>query len=105
MREASMAEISIDRKGLSAFCKAHGIRQLAIFGSVIHHDLTQESDVDVLVEFQPGSTPGLFGIIRLEQELSPFLDGRRVDLRTAEDLSPYFREEVIKEAEVQYAEG
>lgn len=98
-----MAGLAIDRKRLAFFFKTHGIRQLAIFGSVIHHDLTQASDVDVLVESQPGSTPGLFGIIRLEQELSPFLDGRRVDLRTAEDLSPYFRDEVLKEAELQYA--
>ncbi len=100
-----MAGLTIDRKRLAAFCKTHGIRRLAIFGSIIHHDLTPESDVDVLVEFQPESTPGLFGIVRLERELSSFFDGRRVDLRTPEDLSPHFREDVLEEAEVQYAEG
>lgn len=69
-------------------------------------ELEPDSDVDVLVEFEPGRTPGLLGIARLERELSPLFDGRKVDLRTAEvDLSRYFRENVIEEAAVQYARG
>ena len=68
-------------------------------------ELEPDSDVDVLVEFEPGRTPGLLGIARLERQLSPLFDGRKVDLRTAEDLSRYFRENVIEEAAVQYARG
>jgi hypothetical protein len=67
--------------------------------------LGPDSDIDILVEFQPTRIPGLFGIARLERELSTIFGGRKVDLRTPEDLSPYFRKEIVEEAEVQYAEG
>ena len=87
------------------FCRAHGIRRLAVFGSALRGELRPESDVDLLVEFEPDRLPGLLGIARLEQELSPFFDDRRVELRTAEDLSRYFRQDVVEEAEVHYEEG
>jgi hypothetical protein len=64
-----------------------------------------ESDVDVLVEFHPGRTPGLFGLSRMEREFSAFFGGRKIDFRTPKDLSRYFREEVQKNSEVLYAEG
>ena len=86
------------------FCRRHHIRRLAIFGSALRDDFRPDSDVDILVEFEPGHIPGLFGMARLERELSALL-GRKVDLRTPEDLSRYFRDEVLKEAEVQYAQG
>jgi hypothetical protein len=78
---------------------------LSLFGSALRGDFSEESDIDVLVEFEPGHAPGLLGMARLERELSRILGGRKVDLRTPEDLSRYFRDEVLREAEVQYAQG
>ena len=100
-----MAQIAVDKKRIAAFCRKHQIRRLALFGSVLHQDFRPDSDVDVLVEFEPDSVPGLFGIVRMERELSVIFGGRRVDLRTPEDLSRYFRQTVLEEAEVQYAQG
>ncbi len=100
-----MPNISVDRERLAAFCRQHHIRSLAFFGSVLREDFDPESDVDVLVEFESTHVPGLFGIARMERELSPIVGNRKVDLRTAEDLSRYFRQDVLKEAEVQYAQG
>ena len=96
---------SIPPQRIAAFCRQHGIRRLALFGSALRGDFRPDSDVDVLVEFEPGRTPSLLGIARLERELSPLFGGRKVDLRTPEDLSRYFRQKVIEEAEVQYAQG
>ncbi len=100
-----MVHISIDREGIAAFCRRHHIRRLALFGSVLREDFTPDSDIDVLADFEPGYLPGLFGIARMERELSTILEGRRIDLRTAEDLSRYFRDEVLKGADVLYAQG
>lgn len=99
-----MAQLAFDQDRIAEFCKSHGIRRLAIFGSALRGDLGPKSDIDLLVEFDPEHTPGLFGVARLERELSELFGGRKVDLRTPEDLSPYFRWEVLEEAEVQYAE-
>lgn len=92
--------IQIPKERITDFCRQHHIRKLAIFGSALRDDFGSDSDVDVLVEFEPGHMPGLafFGI---EQELSAIL-GRKVDLNTAGFLSPEIREVVLKEAEVQY---
>ena len=100
-----MANITVDRSRLAEFCRRHHIRRLALFGSALREDFNEESDIDVLVEFEPGHTPGLLGMARLERELSHILGGRKVDLRTPEDLSRYFRDEVLRKAEVQYAQG
>jgi len=100
-----MANITVDRSRLAEFCRRHHIRRLALFGSALREDFGEESDVDMLVEFEPGHMPGLLGMARLERELSHILGGRKVDLRTPEDLSRYFRDEVLREAEVQYAQG
>ena len=100
-----MANITVDRSRLAEFCRRHHIRRLALFGSALREDFSEESDVDILVEFEPGHTPGLLGMARLERELSHILGGRKVDLRTPEDLSRYFRDEVLREAKVQYAQG
>lgn len=98
------SRIAIPKSKIAAFCKQRHIRRLALFGSALREGFRPDSDVDILVEFEPGHIPGLFGMARLEQELS-YLLGRKVDLRTPEDLSRYFREEVMREAEVQYAQG
>jgi hypothetical protein len=84
------------------FCRRHRIRRLALFGSVLRPDFRPDSDVDVLVELEPGHRVGLIGFARIERELSELV-GRKVDLRTPGDLSPYFRDAVVRDAVVQYA--
>ena len=95
------ARITFDRAKLADFCRRHRIRKLALFGSVLREDFGPDSDVDVLVEFEPGHVPGL-AFVDMETELSNLLE-RKVDLNTAGFLSPYIRDEVMAEAEVQYA--
>lgn len=94
--------LKLDEATLARFCQSHHIRRLSLFGSQLKGTAGPESDIDLLVEFEPGHTPTLFGIAGMEIELTEML-GRKVDLRTAGDLSRYFREEVVKMAEVQYA--
>ena len=95
-------QISISKTALAALCQEHRIKRLAIFGSALREDFGPESDIDVLVEFEPDRIPGLLGIAGMELELSELFTGRKVDLRTPEDLSPYFRQDVLATAEVQY---
>jgi predicted nucleotidyltransferase len=90
---------------IKEFCRKHHIRKLSIFGSYLRGDFGPESDIDFLVEFDPQYIPTLFDVAGMEMELSELLNGRRVDLRTPQDLSRYFRDEVVAQAEVQYAEG
>jgi predicted nucleotidyltransferase len=90
---------------IEAFCRRHHIRKLSIFGSYLHEDFGPESDIDFLVEFDPAHIPGLIEFAGMEIELSELLGGQKVDLRTPQELSRYFREDVLAEAEVQYAEG
>jgi hypothetical protein len=97
--------IIFPKEKIADFCRRHHIRRLAVFGSALRPDFKESSDIDILVEFEPEHIPGLFGIARMERELSSLLEGRKVDLRTPEDLSRYFRQEVLNEAEVQYAQG
>lgn len=94
--------IVIPNEELAAFCQRNHIRTLALFGSVLRDDFGPESDIDVVVEFEEGYTPGLFRIFDMENELSAILGGRKVDLRTPADLSRYFRDEVIRRSEVCY---
>ncbi len=97
--------IVLPKEQIADFCRRRHIRRLAIFGSALRSDFNESSDIDILVEFEPEHSPGLFGMARMERELSALLGGRKVDLRTPEDLSRYFRQEVLNEAEVQYAQG
>jgi uncharacterized protein len=97
--------IDVPRHRLAEFCRRHRIQTLFLFGSVLREDFRPDSDIDVLVEFEDGHAPRLLGIARMERELSEILGGRKVDLRTPEDLSRYFRQEVLAKAEVQYAQG
>lgn len=96
--------ITINREMIAAFCQRNQIQRLSLFGSVLRDDFRADSDVDVLVEYEPDAPIGLFEMARQERELSGLL-GRKVDLRTPEDLSRYFRQEVLAEAEVQFAEA
>ncbi len=94
------ARIDIPKDRVASFCLEHHIRQLALFGSVLRDDFRPDSDVDVLVEFEPGFVPGL-KFFSLEDELSRIL-GRKVDLNTPGFLSKHFRSEALAEAEVYY---
>ncbi|AWJ94809.1 nucleotidyltransferase (plasmid) [Azospirillum baldaniorum] len=91
-----------DDAALASVCRRHRIRRLALFGSMLKGSNRHDSDVDLLVEFEPEAKPGLLTMARIEIELSPLVGGRKVDLRTAQDLSRYFRDEVVRMAEVQY---
>lgn len=104
-REA-MGKLHIDlpREKIAEFCKRNHICRLSLFGSVLRGDFRPDSDIDFLVEFDPDHIPGLIRLAGMEIELTEIL-GRKVDLRTPEDLSRYFRKEVLDSAEVQYAEG
>lgn len=93
--------IQVPRQGLTEFCLRHHIRKLSFFGSVLRDDFLPSSDVDVLVEFEDGLSPGLLGLAGMERELSVLL-GRRADLNTRGFLSPYFAAEVLREAQTQY---
>ena len=95
-----MVRIAVSHDTIAAFCRKHHIRRLAFFGSVLRDDFRPDSDVDVLVEFEPRHIPGL-AFFAMERELSELL-GHKVDLSTPGFLSPYFRDEVLAEAEVQY---
>ncbi len=92
-----------DRDGLAEFCRRHCIERLSLFGSALQDNARQDSDLDILVEFTAGKEPGLIGLAAIEADLSALFGGRRVDLRTPQDLSSHFRGEVLRTAEVQYA--
>ena len=92
-----------DLEALRLLCHRRRIRRLALFGSMLKGGARPDSDVDLLVEFEEGHKPGLLALSGIEAELSALLGGRSVDLRTREDLSRYFRDEVERNAEIQYA--
>jgi predicted nucleotidyltransferase len=94
----------IQKDKLVDFCQRNHIRWIAFFGSVLREDFDPDSDIDVLVEFEPGHVPGL-ALIRMQDELSKLLAGRKVDLVTPKFLHPRIRHQVLAEMEVQYAQG
>lgn len=96
-------EIFSDKSALETICKRHGIVRLSLFGSVLKGKATENSDVDLLVEFSENAKPTYLDMARIENELSVLLNGKRVDLRTANELSRYFRTDVLASAELQYA--
>jgi uncharacterized protein len=96
-------KIEIPEKRLAEFCRINGIQTLSLFGSVLRDDFSPESDIDVLVEFKPGTRIGLIRLGCLENELRDIL-GRKVDLNTPGFISKYFRSEIMAEREVQYVE-
>lgn len=93
-------KINVPREKIAEFCRRNHIRKLAFFGSVLRDDFGSDSDIDVLVEFEPGHTPGL-AFFGMQDELSGIL-GRKVDLNTHSFISKYFRDEVDREARVEY---
>jgi predicted nucleotidyltransferase len=98
------ARIDLPHEKIAEFCKRNHIRKLSLFGSVLHGDFRPDSDIDFLVEFDPDHISGLIRLAGMEIELSEIL-GRKAELKTLQDLSRYFRDEVANSAEVQYAEG
>lgn len=96
------SNLNIPHIKLAEFCKKHHIKKLSLFGSVLRDDFRPESDIDFLVEFEEGHTPGFFTMYDMETELSGIFAGRKVDLRTSDDLSRYFRNEVLIRSEVCY---
>ena len=96
--------INIPKKQLEQFCEAYHVRRFSLYGSALRDDFGPDSDIDILIEFEPGFKTGLLKMARMENELSDML-GRKVDLRTSGDLSRYFRQEVLESAEVEYAKG
>ena len=91
-------QIAIDRVAVKDFCERHHVARLALFGSVLRDDFDADSDVDVLVEFEPDHVPGL-NFVSMERELSGLLQGRRVDLVTPKFFNVRIREQVLREAE------
>jgi len=98
-----MPRLAIAEEQLTSFCRKQHIRRLSLFGSTLAGAARPDSDIDLLVEFEPGREPGLLGLASMEAELAGLLGGQKVDLRTPQDLSRYFREEVLRTAEAQYA--
>lgn len=95
--------LQVNRKALARLCRRYHILKLSLYGSVLLGKNRSESDLDLLVEFAPGEAPGLIALAALEAELTDLVGGRKVDLRTAQDLSPHFRNEVVRMAETLYA--
>ena len=95
--------VELPERAIADFCRRHRIRRLSLFGSILRDDFGPESDVDLLVEFEPGSVPGLIRMAGMENELTAIL-GRKADLRTPAELSRSFREEVLREARIQYVQ-
>ena len=97
--------LPIDEERLAEFCQRHLVRKLSLFGSTLKGTARAESDIDLLVEFEPDARPTLLTLAAMEEELSELMGGRKIDLRTPAELSRYFRDEVVRTAEVQYVAG
>ncbi len=99
-----MPHIVIPPERLAGFCRKHHIVKLSFFGSVLRDDFGPQSDVDVLVEFDPAHVPGLIRLAGMEFELALLFGGRKIEMFTAQDLSRYFRNTVLADAQVQYVQ-
>ena len=97
--------LPLERGALAELCRRHRIRKLSLFGSMLKGTARPDSDVDLLVEFEAGARPTLLDMAQMEIELSQLLGGRKVDLRTPQDLSRHFRDEIVRTAEPQYVAG
>ena len=98
-------DVNVSKRKILEFCKRKHIRSLSLFGSILRNDFSRSSDIDMLVEFEPDYVPGFFDLIEMEEELSSMFSGHKVDLRTPNDLSRYFRDDVLAEAEAVYIES
>ena len=101
-KDLVLERFKLSQEQIESFCRRHHIDRLALFGSVLRDDFTPESDIDVLVEFDPDHIPGLITLAGMEIELSDLIGGRRVDMKTPLSISRYFRDEVLEEAEALY---
>ena len=97
-------ENKLSQEKIKKFCKKYKIKKMSLFGSALRNELTSNSDIDILVEFDKENIPSYFDLYEMEQELSHYMNGREVDIRTPGDLSRYFREEVMETAEVLYVQ-
>lgn len=102
---AMSLRIAAPKNEIAELCRRRRIRRLAFFGSVLRDDFGPDSDIDVLVEFESGAHVGLFKLYDMEQELSGYLGGRKVEINTPRSLSKYFRDEVLAEPEVLYGQA
>jgi predicted nucleotidyltransferase len=100
----TLAQIDIPEAQIAEFCRRNGIRKLALFGSAITGRFTDCSDIDILVDFRPQERVGFFRLADIEEALGRLFGGRKIDLRTPMDLSQYFRDQVVRDALVIYAE-
>jgi predicted nucleotidyltransferase len=100
-----MLPIAITEDQIAEFCRKHHIRKMALFGSVLRDDFRPDSDVDVLVEFEPGQGPGYMGLVAMETELSELFGGRSVDLVTYRGLSHRLKDRILASQRVIYGEG
>jgi predicted nucleotidyltransferase len=103
--KSSRIRLQLPQQELAAFCRRHHIRKFAIFGSALREDFRPDSDLDVLVDFEPGHTPGLIRLAGMELELAGLIGGRKVDMNTPLSLSRFFRDDVMAEAEAVYVAG
>src|SRR5574341_976040 len=94
-------QITLPKEAISAFCKKHHIRKLSLFGSILRDDFTPESDIDVLVEFDPDQPVGFFEFCAMQDELSEIME-RKIDLHTPGSLSCHFQKKVLALAKVIY---
>ena len=101
---AITTRIDVPKRAIEGFCRQNRIRRLALFGSVLREDFTPDSDVDVLVEFDPAAQVGMIGLAGMEMALSQIL-GRRAEIHTPKGLNPRFRADVLRAAEVQYEQA
>ncbi len=97
-------QIDIPKEKLAEFCRARHIGKLALFGSVLREDFRADSDVDVLVQFEPDHVPGFIALAQMEEELSALLGGRKVDLVTEKFLNRRIRQKVLEQSEVEYVQ-
>jgi len=97
-------ENNLSQEKIKKFCKRYNIKKMSLFGSALRNELTSDSDIDILVEFDKENIPSYFDLYEMEQELSQYINGREVDIRTPDDLSRYFRKEVMQTAEVLYVQ-
>jgi len=97
-------KIKLSKEKIIEFCKENYIIKLSLFGSILRDDFNENSDIDILVEFDKNHVPGFIKLANMTSKLSKLIGGKKVDIRTPNELSPYFRERVLQSAEVQYVQ-
>lgn len=99
------SKIKLSKEKIAKFCKENHIIKLSLFGSILRDDFNENSDIDILIEFDTNYIPGFIRLANIQRKLSDLLDGKNIDIRTPNELSPYFRDKVLEAAEVQYVQG